>query len=666
MVLQKRLTIRSHITILVGICALGGLAIATALALGYRHVDRAGRAVTRGQIVLNDMDSLASRIPCWLALVELVASSPDPTEKSVLADRVLLQSDGLLELARDVRKSTLLQSSNEHFTQIVSSITTVADEVDLLMKLNPAELQERRDEIVASIGENAGPLVEMVGMLDETMHLRSAEAAKAHSQQRAYLIVATWVAALVYALGVVAIWRWVTVKLVRPLQQLTESASHTLEEGRRFPLLADGPHEVVQLTSNLSSLVDSIERARDSMKVKAAETEAILESIQAVLIGIDPGGEVVLWNGEATRSFGLIPRQATGRRLDELVIPWEDPDTSRKIMRCLGKEGASLNLHDVAFIDTKGNARILNLNVTSVRYGNRSSGLLVLATDITDQKSLERQLRHAQKLESVGQLAAGIAHEINTPIQYVGHSVHFLQDAFSDLQEVLTDYRALKECYSEDERATNLVSKIEDSEDEADMELLEEEVPGAIERAIDGVTRVANIVGAMKRFAHPGGKELVQADLNEALRTTLTVARNEYRYVADVEENYGRISEVACNLGDINQVLLNLIVNAAHAIEDKVEGTEERGLIKLTTRQRGERVVIEVSDTGSGIDPEIAERIFDPFFTTKKVGKGTGQGLAIAHTLIREKHHGDLEYETEVGVGTTFRIILPVRQEVTA
>ncbi len=285
-------------------------------------------------------------------------------------------------------------------------------------------------------------------------------------------------------------------------------------------------------------------------------------------------------------------------------------------------------------------------------------------SDITERKRLEAdrermelELRMAQKLEAVGQLAAGIAHEINTPIQFVGDSVHFLSDAFEDLQRLLGEYRDACAPATTGPAGQALRARLEEAEETADLEYLRERVPGAFERTLEGVERVASIVRAMKEFAHPQ-TEQAPADLNRALTTTLTVARNEYKYVAEVETELAQLP-VVCNLSDLNQVFLNLIVNAAHAIEDARADPTEQGTIRIRTTRDGDTAVISIADSGGGIPPEIRSRIFDPFFTTKAVGRGSGQGLAIARAIV-DKHAGTLELDTELGAGTTFTVRLPI------
>jgi signal transduction histidine kinase len=280
--------------------------------------------------------------------------------------------------------------------------------------------------------------------------------------------------------------------------------------------------------------------------------------------------------------------------------------------------------------------------------------------DITRQAQLEAELQQSQKLESVGRLAAGIAHEINTPVQFVSDSVQFLRSAFADAVPAIArlheSSRAALGCPS----CSGLAQIALDAEAEADMGYLSEHLPEALDLAADGLSRVATIVHSMKVFAHPDRKDQAQIDVNEAITSTLTIARNEYKYVAELETHLGALPPVTCYAGELNQVILNLVVNAAHAIGDAVAGSERRGKITVTTRRDDQHVAISIADTGTGIPAEIRDRVFDPFFTTKEVGKGTGQGLSHARAVIVDKHGGSLTFDTELGGGTTFHIRLPI------
>ncbi|HAS89682.1 MAG TPA: hypothetical protein DCS48_10315, partial [Desulfovibrio sp.] len=262
----------------------------------------------------------------------------------------------------------------------------------------------------------------------------------------------------------------------------------------------------------------------------------------------------------------------------------------------------------------------------------------------------------------VGRLASGIAHEINTPIQYVGNSVLFQQEAFTDLLSIHElDKQIIDECRKADLFPQILAKRDHEAEDK-DLEFIIEEIPESCERAQDGVNRVAGIVQAMKNFSHPGQQNMQPADLNSLIQTTVTVSSNEWKYYAEMDLQLAQIPLVECFHGSINQVLLNIIVNAAHALHEKYEETGEKGTISISTMHEDDSVVIRLADNGKGIPAEIKDKIFDPFFTTKEVGRGSGQGLAIVHDIIVGRHQGSIDVESVPGQGTTFSIKLPVRQ----
>ncbi|MDZ8117273.1 response regulator [Pontiella agarivorans] len=298
-------------------------------------------------------------------------------------------------------------------------------------------------------------------------------------------------------------------------------------------------------------------------------------------------------------------------------------------------------------------------------------GLMLVIQDQTERiksdaerKSLEMELFHAQKLEAVGQLASGIAHEINTPVQFIGDNIHFIQDSLVQLFDLQQVQAKLLEAAKSAGLDAALTDAVEQAQVNADLDYLLEELPLAISQSLEGVDRVASIVLAMKEFAHPGTTEKAPACLQEAIETTLTVARNKWKYVATVETDFDdALPPVPCLISEFNQVILNLVVNACDAISDIVEGTGEKGHILISTRLAGAHAEVSVRDSGGGIPEKIQSRIFDPFFTTKDVGRGSGQGLAIAREVIVNKHGGKFFFETEVGEGTTFIIQLPLESD---
>ena len=280
-----------------------------------------------------------------------------------------------------------------------------------------------------------------------------------------------------------------------------------------------------------------------------------------------------------------------------------------------------------------------------------------LQAEMQTRERLEKELRLAQKLEGIGQLAAGVAHEINTPMQYVGDNIGFLTRAFARIGEHLqaTDAALAAGGATSIEEARTLLDA---SKAQLKLKFVLGSVPKSLQDSKTGVDHVSSIVRAMKSFAHVDQDEKVAGDINQAIRDTLVVAQSEYKSIAVVETDLATLPPVQCYCGRLNQVFLNLIVNAAHAIEDaKREGP---GSIRVTSCADNEIVTIAISDNGSGIPVHVRERIFDPFFTTKPVGKGSGQGLAIARSIVVDTHGGTLSFETDLGHGTTFTIRLPV------
>ncbi len=278
--------------------------------------------------------------------------------------------------------------------------------------------------------------------------------------------------------------------------------------------------------------------------------------------------------------------------------------------------------------------------------------------EVARRRALEMQQRHVQKLESIGQLAAGIAHEINTPIQFVGDNIRFLQQEFSGIKELL------RECSDTNEAGAETLLKISAMAAQMDAPYLSEEIPKALDQSLDGISRISKIVSAMKEFSHPSRNEKQAININKAIESTIVVSTNEWKYVAQLEVDLDpTLPLIPCAVGEFNQVILNLIVNSAHAIADVEDrGPDGKGRIAVSTKNLSDKVEIRIQDSGMGIPAEVAAKIFDPFFTTKEVGKGTGQGLAIARNIILNKHGGSIHFESKVGQGTTFILTLPFKE----
>jgi signal transduction histidine kinase len=321
---------------------------------------------------------------------------------------------------------------------------------------------------------------------------------------------------------------------------------------------------------------------------------------------------------------------------------------------------------DIRFQRSDGEERYLGMTVNHL--GLNSDGTLgstIIGADITDRKKLETQLQQSQKMEAIGQLAAGIAHEINTPTQFVGDNTRFFQDAYDDLIQIIRDYENLMKQAKSGTLKTEQITAVEERIEEIDLEYLEAEIPVALQHTLKGVDRITKIVQAMKIFSHPGMRVKEPTDINQEIEKTITITRNEWKYVAQMETDFDPdLPAVPCFRAELNQVILNMIVNAAHAIaEAKGEKPSQLGTIRVRTYHKDNWAKIRISDTGVGIPEDIRHKIFDLFFTTKGTGVGSGQGLAISHSVIVEKHRGTLDLESQEGKGTTFIIGLPLGAE---
>lgn len=408
--------------------------------------------------------------------------------------------------------------------------------------------------------------------------------------------------------------------------------------------------------------ITALKKVEEQVRKAHWELEQLVSAISSVLIGLDPQERVIRWNSVAENVLGVRASEVLHSPFSQLPIEWQW-ERLRSAMELCRRKKKPQRVDDLRYTRPDGQPGFLGLTINPIGLNHEDQiGFLLMGAEITHKKLLEAQLAQAQKLESIGQLAAGIAHEINTPVQFIGDNSRFLQEAFQDLAELLEKHQEILAQAREVENLAEAVREAEETAEAIDLEYLKAEIPKAIQQTLEGVARVAKIVLAMKEFSHPGQDERVPTDINKALENTLTVARNEWKYVADVITDMDpHLPPVPCLPGEVNQVFLNIVVNAAHAIKDAIrERPGAKGTITVKTRVVDDWCEIRISDTGTGIPEKIRHRIFDPFFTTKEVGKGTGQGLAICHSVVVEKHKGELTFETEEGRGTTFIIRLPL------
>ncbi|MBI4650714.1 PAS domain-containing protein [Candidatus Desantisbacteria bacterium] len=414
-----------------------------------------------------------------------------------------------------------------------------------------------------------------------------------------------------------------------------------------------------KMAEDLSGILVS----KDSLERSYEFTKTILNSMNDSIAIIDINDfKIIAVNSVFLEGCGIDDNsKVIGKKCYEIThkrtSPCSPPYDICPLMETVktGKYAIAEHIH----YRQNGDKRFVEVSTSPIKDNNGNIFQVVhISKDITEPKELKFQLTQQQKLESIGTLAAGIAHEINTPIQFIGDNVRFLNDSVRDIFELVSTYKKLQTKHIKD--SNDFAEQIKQIESKIDLEFFKDEIPKAITQTLEGVDRVSNIVKAMKDFSHMGTGEKAKEDINKAIETTVTISRNEWKYTAELITNLDRsLPLVNCIIGEIKQVILNLIINAAHAIKEKGKESN-KGIITITTCKKDSFAVITVRDTGVGIKPEIRSRIFEPFFTTKEVGKGTGQGLSISYQTIVKKHKGNLSFESEPGIGSAFIVELPI------
>ncbi|MBN2342794.1 MAG: PAS domain S-box protein [Deltaproteobacteria bacterium] len=417
--------------------------------------------------------------------------------------------------------------------------------------------------------------------------------------------------------------------------------------------------EAQQRTNRMLAALDkSNQKLEDEIAKSRLLTTAIEQSVESVVI-TDVDGIIMYANKSFENVTGYSVAEALGKNPRILKSGLHDETFYAALWRQLTTTG----IWTGRIKNKKKDGSIFeeDARISAVRDENGTvTNYVAVKKDITHEAALELQLMQARKLESIGQLAAGIAHEINTPSQYVGDNIRFLQEATEGFLTVLNKYEEISKEMCPEFKAGELYESLQSAKEEVDLEFLVEEAPSAISQSLDGIQRITKIVLAMKEFSHPGTEQMTVNDINKAIQSTITVASNEWKYVAAVETNLqDGLPMVPCFMGEMNQVFLNIIVNAAHAIG---EAQVDAGKICIRTVLENQHVRVDISDNGTGIPESIRNKIFDPFFTTKEVGKGTGQGLAMAFSTVVDKHRGQLLVDSKMGEGTTFSILLPLSQ----
>ena len=423
--------------------------------------------------------------------------------------------------------------------------------------------------------------------------------------------------------------------------------------------LADQQRQLERLvderTTELRREVDIRARTEEALRGSRERLRAIADSLFEGVLVVDRNGQLIFANASARSLLGIGPQAGDieGLPLDGLMLLRQTDgfvDFAHSPWRQMVADGETFRDDDAIFATQSGGRLPVAYACSPLREDGTVRGVIISFRDIQSLKSAQREALQASRLATVGQLAAGIAHEINTPVQYVGDNLRFFGKSLEKLTTVIEAARRLDH---PDVTAAAAAVK---------LPFLLKELPVALDESLDGVAQIARIVLSMKEFSHPGTSSKAMTDINRAIESTLTVSRNTWKHVAELRKDLDPdLPPILCLAGELNQVFLNLIVNAVHAIEDS--GKPLPGVLSVSTARVGDAVEIRIADNGAGIPDAIRDRIFDPFFTTKDVGKGTGQGLAICRDVVVTKHRGKIEVDGRPGEGAEFIVRLPIDDE---
>jgi PAS domain S-box-containing protein len=418
---------------------------------------------------------------------------------------------------------------------------------------------------------------------------------------------------------------------------------------------------LIQVNQNLLHEIEERKLGQKALFDAYTEIQLIISSISSVMIGVDNRGFVKIWNDVAARLLGLSANEVIGLNFYTLPIDWDWEKIASETAACIqGKKKTRMD--DILLGHTSDSPKILGITLTPLILKEETShGFLLIGSDITERRLLEQQIGRSNKMQAIGEMAAGVAHEINTPTQLVGSNLRFLRQQLDPVLDYLDNTNHIIQAIRDGTSNPGMATSMEKKAAAAHLNYFRQEAPLAIEQSLLGVDRISHIVNAMRFFSHPGHQKKENANLNHIIQNAVDLSRSEWNNVAEIQTNLDpNLPILQCLPIELSQVILNLIINAVHAIQD-APGFDQfsKGQIFITSNRLADVLEVRITDNGTGIPREVQNKVFEPFFTTKEVGRGTGQGLAIAYAVIVKKHGGTLEFESEPGHGTIFIIRLP-------
>jgi|GEM_PF-3511959 len=640
------------------VCSLGAIAAFSWIANRYTRLEALRQIGEQDAATAFDIERFHTMASQWFVTIDLFFGY----EQTYLANGIQNQAKDLIEVSNRLKENPLNSdryAQLEKLSNLTRQISKIVTEASVL---NGETREQDWNEHILNFDTKSIEFAKTTETAVTGAKKHSTLRADSIAQARRDLYHSLYFSAATYFLAVILAWRWATQNTVKPIEALARAALAGSDGKQKFKTIdTGGPYEVRRLRESIQAYAANLEAEKTRAKAEAQRAmqakqriDTFLHTAPNAILSVKSNGRILSANRASHRIFGYASSESTKLCLSNLLPELNEPAMQ---LTEAAANGCTIGA------DWEGRKKNGDLFPTEIFVSSMTvegeSVYVVIIHETTQRKRIESQLAQAEKLKSIGQLSAGIAHEINSPVQYIGDNVEFLRDSILTLFQLVEEYAQFLETNSDISEIDRFIKTAGELEEQLDIAFLKTEAPTAAAQTMEGVAQVRRIVSSMKTFSHPGQDFPLPADLNSIIEGAITIAANEWKYIAELETNLAEgLPTISCYAGELGQVITNLTINAAHAIEETAN-TNEKGIIRISTLETDSGIEIRVADTGAGIPDSIKDQIFDPFFTTKTVGKGTGQGLSIAYSVIK-KHQGSIGVESEEGVGTTFILTLPL------
>ena len=663
-----------QILIVVVVCLTGGLSASLLIWQHYQYYEREQGQHQLNQLAVRDIEHVSTMTSQWLITIDLFFGG----SQSYLAKGITKQTGQLIATLQRIESQSNTSESRQRVSLLIDEMHAVRTLIEQASALRRPSGEKWR-KLLAKSDQLTLKTIEQIEALGAAIQVEEESTKKGVATARGGLIQTITVSLLLYISVIVVVWRWATLNIARPLQKLTRSADKTTLEHTRFIVEREiGPREVRRLNVALQTLVDRLQRSKERAEKgqkEAAFAEKRIVSIMRTaadsIIITNITGEIEHINNATERLFDMGEKAIVHKNISEFI-----PELANKFKenewqkypnlelplemtaRCYKGNNIPVDI-SIAYLNLEQEEK-LTFIVRDIRHHKKQEAKIErqkqdLEHHLKELKNTRAQLIQSEKMAAVGQLAAGVAHEINNPVGFISSNISSLNNYIRDIKRLLEGYSNLLQVCEKNTPTEELKQNIESIykiQEETGFKFIMEDLDELFKETIEGTERVKKIVGDLLEFSHVNKTETGVEDINELIDKSINVAGNELKYKIELEKQYGQLERIACNGGKLSQVFLILLVNAAQAIKDK-------GKITIRTHLHDDHIRLEFEDNGCGIPQRIIDKIYDPFFTTKKVGEGTGLGLNVAQNIIH-KHKGEISVKSVEGEGTIFTITLPL------